>query len=144
MSEREYPPVVPEFAVSDPQASIAWFEKLGFSLKGTATMPDGTIVHAEMVKDAALVMLGPATGRALGAPGLRLYMKLNDGIDAYYQAVRASGIQIAEEIADQFWGDRTFVVQHPDGYQIMFAQAVRHVTMEEVQTHLERFAAVRS
>lgn len=141
MAESGYPPIVPEFAVSDPRASIAWFEKLGFGVKGMATMPDGTIMYAELTRGDALVMLGPAMGRPVGAPGLQLYMKLGDGIDACYQAAKAAGIEIAEEITDQFWGDRTFTVRHPDGYRIMFAQTVRQVSMEEVQEYLKQFAS---
>ena len=31
---------------------------------------------------------------------------------------------IAEEITDQFWGDRTFSVRDPNGYVLMFARNV--------------------
>ena len=131
----EYPPITPMFAVRDPQASIAWFEKLGFESLGAATTPDGSVMHAELARGPARVMLGPAQGE-VGAPGLELYIKLEDGIDDYYRSVTAAGVAIAEELRDQFWGDRSFTVRHPDGYRIMFAQTVRNVTMEDVQEHL--------
>ena len=135
----EYPPITPMFAVRDPKASIAWFEKLGFVSEGAATTPDGSIMHAELSRGPARIMLGPAQGE-VGAPGLELYIKLEDGIDDYYRSVTSGGVDIADDLHDQFWGDRTFTVRHPDGYRIMFAQTVRDVTMAEVQQHLAQFA----
>ena len=140
MSEPQYPPIMPSFAVSDCQASIEWFEKLGFVSLGAATMPDGTIMHAELSRGPARIMLGPSMG-GLGAPGLELYMNLgNESVDALYESVRTAGVTISEEIQDQFWGDRTFKVQHPDGYAIMFAQTVRVVAMEEIDEYLKQHA----
>jgi uncharacterized glyoxalase superfamily protein PhnB len=138
----DYPPIVPNFAVSDPKASIAWFEKLGFHNEGAATTPDGGIMHAELTKGPVRVMLGPPMDGRIGAPGLGLYMKVDSGIDDYYASVKSAGVRISEDIADQFWGDRTFTVEHPDGYQIMFAQQVKTVTMEQVQEHLAQAAPV--
>ncbi len=146
MSGPHYPPIVPNFAVSDPAASIAWFEKLGFTSLGAATTPDGAIMHAELERGPVRVMLGPAQGEVgspdcqVGALGLELYLPLESGIDAFYQSVKAAGVVIVEEIQDQFWGDRTFKVEHPDGYRFMFAQHVKEVSMEEVQDHLAQFA----
>ncbi len=136
----EYPPVAPlaltpMFAVRDPKASIAWFEKLGFTSLGAATTPDGTIMHAELVRGPSRIMIGPAQGE-VGAPGLELYMRLDDGIGGFYSSVRAAGVTIVEHLRDQFWGDRTFTVMHPDGYRIMFAQTIRDVSMEEIQEYL--------
>ena len=141
MTAPQYPPITPNFAVRDSQASIEWFEKLGFESLGTANAPDGTIMHAELVRGPARVMLGPAMGE-VGAPGLELYIKLEDGIDAYYDAVKATDVTIAEELHDEFWGDRTFRVRHPDGYVIMFAQTVRDVSMEEIENHYVEPATV--
>jgi PhnB protein len=136
-----YTTLVPMFTVSDPKATIAWFERLGFQSQGAATTPDGTIMHAELSNGPVRVMLGPAwDGQPAAAGGLSLYIALDGGIDAYYEQVRQAGITIAEPIQDQFWGDRTFTVAHPDGYRIMFAQQVRRVSMEEVQQYLAQAA----
>jgi PhnB protein len=136
-----FPPIVPSMAVSDPRATISWFEKLGFSSRGEATTPDGSIMHAEVVKGEAVVMLGPNMGGGLGSTGMSLYMPLESGIDDFYASVKGQGVTIAEEITDQFWGDRTFMVEHPDGYKIMFAQPVREVSMEEMQEAINSYAA---
>jgi PhnB protein len=136
-----FPPIVPSIAVSDPRATIGWFEKLGFSSRGEATTPDGTIVHAEVVKGEAVIMLGPNMMGGLGSAGMSLYMTQENGIDDFYASVKAQGITMAEEIQDQFWGDRTFMVEHPDGYKIMFAQPVREVSMEEMQEAINSYAA---
>lgn len=127
------PALMPMFAVRDPQATLEWFEKLGFAVVGVAKMPDGSIGHAGVQRGPGLhFMIGPAMG-AVGSEGLSLYVNLEESVDAYHRSVTAAGIAITEELTDQFWGDRTFAVTHPDGYQIMFAQHVKDVSMEEAE-----------
>ncbi|MFN8559874.1 MAG: VOC family protein [Dehalococcoidia bacterium] len=135
MSMPQIPALMPMFSVSDVAATIAWFERLGFTSEGEMRMPDGSIMHAEVTRGPLRFMFGPAQGE-VGAPGLGLYVTLNESVDEYHtQAVRA-GVPIAEPLQDQFWGDRTFTVKHPDGYQITFCQHVRDVSMEEMQAAL--------
>lgn len=136
----QYPPIVPMFHVSDPRASIAWFEKLGFANEGEMAMPDGSIMHAEMSRGAARLMLGPAM-MGTGAPGLALYFPVESGIDDYFAQVQAAGVTVVEGLTDQFWGDRTFMIAHPDGFELMFAQPVRQVSAEEMQQAMARMAA---
>lgn len=134
-----YPPIVPMFTVSDVRASIEWFTKLGFASRGEMAMPDGTIMHAELTKGDAVVMLGPpmGPGMAVGSAGLSLYLPVEADIDGYHNQVKAAGVKISGELTDQFWGDRTFNVAHPDGYEIMFAQPVRAVSMEEMEEFMK-------
>lgn len=140
MSTPTMPPLMPAFSVSDVKASIDWFGRLGFICEGEMAMPDGSIMHAEVVRGPLRFMLGPAQDGNVGSAGLSLYATLDDGIDAYYGHVRAAGVTISQEIQDQFWGDRTFSVTHPDGYHISFAQKVRDVSIEEMQAHMKEMA----
>ena len=44
-------------------------------------------------------------------------------IDTLYEQQTATGVTPVEPIADQFWGDRSFVVRDALGYLIAFTQA---------------------
>ena len=137
-----YPPIVPMIGVSDVKASMQWFESLGFTTTVEMNMPDGSIMHAELSKGDAVVMLGQNMGRPMGPTSLNLYMPVASGIDEYHDQVKAAGVTIAEGLTDQFWGDRTFMVTHPDGYDIMFAQPTREVSPEEMTAAIAEMAPV--
>ncbi len=144
----QMPELVPTLTVSDPRASLEWFEKLGFQTVFQMAMPDGAIMHAHLARGGAQLMLGPACpdsaakGMAPGSTGMDLYITLRDETaDALYERARAAGITIGEEPRDQFWGDRTFQVRHPDGYRIWFAQHVRDVSPEEMHRAAAEWAA---
>ena len=138
--QQKMPTLMPMLAVRDPQATIAWFEKLGFRLGGTAMMPDGSIGHAEVTRGPDLrIMFGPGRGE-VGSPGMDLYVALDESVDAYYRSVTGAGIAADGEPQDQFWGDRTFTVTHPDGYRITFYQHVRDVSMEEIEQAMAQMA----
>ena len=122
----------PILQVADMEASIAFYrDVLGFSVNLTVPDDSGELVHAELSRNGAALMLGPASGlseaaRSLLGAGVTLYITDNDDdIDAFYQRVRAAGARIVDPIQDQEWGDRTFTVQDPDGYHLMFAKNVR-------------------
>ena len=138
MSEK-MPALMPMIAVRDPQATIAWLEKLGFRQEMTMPAPDGSIAHAEVTRSPELrFMLGPARGE-VGSAGLELYVTLEEDIDALYRSATAAGVTADSAPQDQFWGDRTFTAIHPDGYRIMFARHVRDVSMEEMEQAMAQF-----
>jgi uncharacterized glyoxalase superfamily protein PhnB len=136
------PPLTPSIIVSDVKATLNWFSKLGFTNEGQMDMPDGSIVHAEVAYGPGVrLMMGPAGewGQP-GGGGMSLYITLNESVDAFHDKAKAAGIQIADGLADQFWGDRTFTAQHPDGYKLMFAQHVRDVSWEEMKESMGQMA----
>jgi uncharacterized glyoxalase superfamily protein PhnB len=139
--QMQMPTLIPALSVSDPRASLAWLEKLGFKTVMAMPMPDGSIAHAHAARGDAHVMLGPPCGQGLGAPGLTLYVNIADSVDELHARARASDIAISQEPTDQFWGDRTFTVEHPDGYKFCFAHHVRDVSEEEMKRAMEQWAA---
>jgi uncharacterized glyoxalase superfamily protein PhnB len=54
---------------------------------------------------------------------VEIYMEVSD-VDAYFQQVKDSGTAPSSPLTDQWWGDRTFTVMDPYGYQIRFYQHV--------------------
>jgi PhnB protein len=142
MAEYSFPAVVPSFVVSDMKASLEWFHKLGFTTQDEMAGPDGSLVHAEVRRGEVVIMLGPSGfGGTPGSTGMSLYVVLGESVDDYHGKVNAAGVKITEPLTDQFWGDRTFQVEHPDGYRIMFSQHVRDVSPEEMAKAMEQMAA---
>lgn len=113
--------------VRDLQRTLAYYEGvLGFSR--WFAWPEGDAPRA------AGVVLGPvrfifdhapeAVDRApkLGA-GVSFYIDVgDDDLDAYHGRVVARGANVTAPPTDQPWGDRTFTVRDPDGYQLTFAR----------------------
>jgi uncharacterized glyoxalase superfamily protein PhnB len=48
-------------------------------------------------------------------------------LNGYYDQIKKRGVRIADPLTDQWWGDRTFTVMDPFGYQIWFFQTVGEV-----------------
>jgi len=140
------PSISPLLAVDDVGKSMDYYERvLGFR-KGLA-LPDesGRITHGEVHIGDLMIMLGwagqtegpfaakLAQGGARGV-GVLLYLDLGDqDIDRYHEDVKRAGANVVVEIADEFWGDRTFMVEDGDGYLLTFAQHVREVDVSEMQ-----------
>lgn len=143
MAENQFPPVVPSIIVNDVQATLDWFAALGFETVTAMKGPDGGIVHAEVRRgsDVWFMMGPPGPWGSPGAGGMTIYIGLKESVDAYHELVTANGIAVKDPLTDQFWGDRTFSVQHPDGYQITFSEHVRDVSEEEMARAVEEMAA---
>jgi uncharacterized glyoxalase superfamily protein PhnB len=137
------PDLIPCLSVRDPRQTQHWFETLGFQTLYTMPMPDGTIAHAHVTRGGAHIMFGPdSCGSGVGSNGMQLYLSVGDeDVDALYARLQRAGIAVGAEPQDQFWGDRTFEVTHPDGYKITFSKHVRDVSEEEMQEAVNQWAA---
>ena len=146
--------VSPLLAVDDIGRSMDYYERV-LKFKKGLTLPEGTdiahsadgggLMHGEVhLAHDIQVMFSPAQGGegplaeklATGGPrgvGVILYLNLGDtDIDQYYQDVRQAGATFIEPIQDQFWGDRTFTIEDPDGYILTFAKHVRDVDFSKM------------
>jgi PhnB protein len=143
MAEQQFPSLVPSLVVSDVKASLEWFGKLGFETMFEMPGPDGSIGHAEVARGPGVrFMMGPATwGGTPGSTGMRIYITLLESIDDFHETVNAAGIAITDPLTDQFWGDRTFAIEHPDGYRITFGQHIHDVSEEEMAAAMEQMSA---
>ncbi len=104
---------------------------LGFDVEFTMNGPDGKMMHGSVRSGDVALMFGyynngapPAADDKVGG-GALLYFNMDEGVDAYYDKVRAAGAQVTEQITDQFWGDRNFTIKDLNGYELTFAQNVR-------------------
>jgi uncharacterized glyoxalase superfamily protein PhnB len=55
-----------------------------------------------------------------------------DDVDKHYGVAKIKGARILRELADQFYGDRTYAAADPEGHQWSFAQHVRDVAPEDM------------
>ncbi len=139
----EMPELVPALSVSDVRQTLEWFERLGFRTLYTMPAPDGTLIHAEAARGGVRLMFGHGCADSRpGASGLNLYISLRgEHVDDVYERARQEGLTVGREPTDQFWGDRTFEVVHPDGYRLTFGEHVRDVSPEEMQAAVNQWAA---
>jgi uncharacterized glyoxalase superfamily protein PhnB len=56
-----------------------------------------------------------------------------DDVDAHCATAKSAGAEIASELEDMFWGDRTYVARDLAGHRWTFAQVVKEVSPEELQ-----------
>jgi uncharacterized glyoxalase superfamily protein PhnB len=135
---KDTPRVSPYLLYEDVDAAVDWLTS-AFGFTETARMPgqDGKAVHAELRHGDGLVMIGnPGPGYRnpdhLGGATQLVYIYVAD-VDAHCQRARAAGASILREPADQFYGDRTYGAQDPEGHQWSFAQHVRDVTAADMR-----------
>lgn len=93
-------------------------------------LPDGTVVHAEVVIDDSLVMLmAPRRGGAPMPCSLGIYA---DDVDATYARAMAHGARSIHAPADQFYGHRTARIEDPAGNQWTIHTVIETLSAEEV------------
>jgi uncharacterized glyoxalase superfamily protein PhnB len=127
------PDFMPYIGVSDPKASLAFFEEtFGFERTPTVIEEGGKIMHAEMKFLETVIMFGPVdafdppvrTPRQAGAvPPVGFYVYCKD-VDALFLRAKQTGAHIVSVPKDQFYGDRNFTVEDRDGYRWTFGQKV--------------------
>jgi uncharacterized glyoxalase superfamily protein PhnB len=127
-------------ACKDPRAEIAWLEKaFGFELTMLVETPDGSIGHSEMRCGDGVIYVGAEwderhrSPASLGGVNTQsIHIQLASGVDAHCERARAAGAVILQEPADQFYGDRNYRAADPEGHVWTIGQAVREVSIEEM------------
>jgi uncharacterized glyoxalase superfamily protein PhnB len=98
--------------------------------------PDGKTMHAELGMGPGIVMMGtPGSDyqnpKHLGGATQLVYVYVDD-VDKHCEAAKAAGATIVRVIADQFYGDRTYTAEDPEGHQWSFCQHTRDVAPEDM------------
>jgi PhnB protein len=101
------------------------FRKYGHQMKGE----DGKVNHAAMQLGNDLIMMGYPGPKYKNPKRLRqatqsLYVNVGD-VDAHFARASKAGAKIVEEPADQFYGDRRYMAEDPEGHQWAFAQEIK-------------------
>ncbi len=139
--------IQPLISVRDVAASVAFYtDLLGFTLEGEP-LPgqNGHPVFAVVKYGTANLNLDHTEYHELPpnipvGVGVDLYMSLTEDvdIDALYMRVQAAGVTIIQSLRQQFWGDKRFVIQDPDGYRLSLAQTVQTVSHAEMSNHTRK------
>ena len=120
--------------VHDPEQALAFYrDVLGLELRNDVAREDfrWITVGAASQPGVAIVLTNylngsPADGDALAAlvakgalNGVHFH---TDDLDATFEKLRASGVEIVQEPAEQFWGTRDFAVRDPSGNLVRIDQ----------------------
>lgn len=143
MSETNtYPVFVPAVYYQDPKGALAFLERaFGFETRMLIEGPDGddSQIHAEMGFGNGVVFVGGECSESRRSPkslGGRytqmVEVKVVDDVDGHCARARSAGAVILQEPEDQFYGDRTYRAQDPEGHVWTFHQAVKHLSLDEM------------
>ena len=127
-----FPRITPYLLYEDVDAAVEWLVGVaGFSERLRMKGPDGRANHAEVALGEGVVMMGNPgpdyqNPKRRGGATQLVYVYVDD-VDRHHEAARAAGATILREPEDQFYGDRTYGVEDPEGHHWSFAQHVRDV-----------------
>lgn len=117
--------------------ALDWLGRV-FGLKERMRIPgpEGAVMHAEMELADGVVMLGwPGPDYKnpthLGGSTNSLYVFVDD-VDKHFEHARSAGAKILQEPTDQFYGDRRYGAEDPEGHVWYFATHVKDVAPEDM------------
>lgn len=139
-----YHSITPYIIVHDAQAAIEFY-KQAFGATEVLRLegPGGAIAHAEVKIGDSHVMLadehpefGAISAKSLGGSAGSLLIYCAD-VDAMFQQALAAGGKEKRPVQDQFYGDRSGVIEDPFGHSWSIATRTEDLSQEEVEA---RFA----
>jgi PhnB protein len=131
------PRITPYLYYQDVAAALDWLASAyGFTERMRMPGPDGGVIHAEMEYADGVIMMGCPSADyrnplSLGQATQGLYLFVDD-VDKHFQHAKESGAKIIDEPEDQFYGDRRYTTEDPEGHQWFFAARVRDVANEDM------------
>jgi|GEM_PF-305190 len=122
--------------VRDVAQAIDFYVKgFGFKLRGSMPGPDGKIMHAEMLHNDSVIMMGPENpqmGAPQGQSPVTLFAYV-DNVDKVTARAAAAGAMVVQQPRDEFWGDRCSVLIDPQGHSWMLGTHIKDVSMDEMK-----------
>lgn len=100
---------------------------------------DGKIGHAELTLGDSTLMLsdeypdfGALSPESLGGSPVKLHLYVDDADATFARALQAGAIEL-RPVKDQFFGDRSGLIQDPFGHSWFIASKVDDVSPQEMQ-----------
>jgi uncharacterized glyoxalase superfamily protein PhnB len=125
----------------DAAAAIDWLCRvIGFQIRLKIDGENGAIVHSELEYGDALIMVSgeskdkrharQASPRGCGGLNTQSIMLFVDDVDAHCAHARAEGAKIVvepktEDYGEDYWADRCYQLEDPEGHLWWFAHRVR-------------------
>jgi PhnB protein len=131
-----FPQITPYLLYSDVDGAVDFLvAAFGFT-EVRAPGPDGKTFHAEVKLGDGVVMMGNPgpdyqNPKTRGGVTQEVYVYVDD-VDGHCATARAGGARIVRPLADQFYGDRSYAAEDPEGHQWSFAEHVRDVAPEDM------------
>ncbi len=130
MNKQTVKTVMPIIAVDSVDELHEFYTKrLGFHRVMGVVGKDGQFDFVSVVLGGASIMFTRTRERmddarpSAGKRPVEIYLEVDD-VDAYHDELKERGVKITSPLTTQWWGDRTFTVTDPYGYQIWFHQHV--------------------
>lgn len=115
--------LVPMARVADVERSIAFYELLGFSVKGRHHSPDGTTVWAGLESGRAMLYLSRATDAGERAAQRVLFYCYSHDLVSLRERLLADGRAVSA-ISHPFYMEKGECrLEDPDGYVLLIGQA---------------------
>jgi PhnB protein len=141
-----YSGAIPNLAIKDAAKALEFYKK-AFGAKEIMRMgePGGKIGHAEIKIGEAVVMFadefpefGNLSPQSIGGTPVSLMLYVED-VDGFVNKAVAAGAKILRPVENQFWGDRTSLLEDPFGHKWYFATHVEDVAPDEMKKRSEEF-----
>ena len=140
MSDPKRPTLSSGVYYRDPRAALKWLEEaFGFTTSMIVENADGTIGHSEMRLGEGLIMVGyewdakhKSPASIGGVNTQSVHVQLEADIDAHFERARMAGAVVLREPADQFYGDRSYMVADPEGHVWSFGQIFKTMSNDEM------------
>jgi uncharacterized glyoxalase superfamily protein PhnB len=118
--------IFPILTTADLRAALGFYrDLLGADVTYEYPGPDGQPGYVALELGGAHLGIGRDPGMtAESSPRFSLWVYADD-CDAAVERLRAAGVTIVEEPADQPWGERLARVLDPDGNAVLIGQAAR-------------------
>lgn len=133
--------LMPYIAVRDGAAAIDFYTRaFGAVEKYRLEDPaDGRIGHAELTLGTSTLMLsdeypdfGAISPESLGGSPVKLHIYVDDVDSVFAGAIEAGGVEL-RPVKDQFFGDRSGLLQDPFGHTWFVATQTEEVSPAEMQ-----------
>src|SRR2546426_6424811 len=107
-----------------------YVDTLGFTHVMGMIGKDGQFDFCTVVMGGARIMFMRAPGGTPASSGkqpVEIYLEV-ENVDALHNDLKKKGVAISDPLTLQWWGDRTFKVLDPNGYEIWFYTNVAEPT----------------
>jgi PhnB protein len=135
-----YESAIPYLSCRNAALALDFYKKaFGATELFRMAQPDGRIGHAEMQIAGAKIMLADEfpemdvrSPQSLGGSPVGIHIYVAD-VDALADRAVAAGAKLLRPIADQFYGDRSAILEDPYGHRWFFATHKEDVSPEELK-----------
>lgn len=143
--------VTPLLVVPDTAEALSFYrDAFGAEELFRLTMPDGAIVHAQMLIGGALVMLadenrnhGNLAPASVGGAPVLMQLTVPDADDVVARA-KAGGAKELIPVGDQFYGERSGRIRDPFGHVWIISTITERLSSQEMQSRMNEMLSAMS